>query len=124
MNLEGATLLIVEDDPMLRDAIAFDFRRQKYNVLTAGSGSEALSIVNAERVHLVVSDIRMSDGDGLNLLLKFRELESPRPQVILITGFLDLTADQALELGARAVFTKPFDRKVIAREVRKILSEL
>lgn len=121
MNFQDVTILIVDDEPDLREAIAFDFKRKGYNVLTAGSGREALAMLETKPVHLVLSDVRMPNGDGIELLDKIKEKNTLLPVVMLITGFSDISLEEAYDKGADAVFAKPFDRKALHEAVARAL---
>lgn len=119
------TILIVDDEADLREAIAFDFRRRNFQVLTAGSGNEAFKLVEQNRIDVVLSDVCMRDGDGVQLLDRIMSIKSKRPAVMLITGFSDITLDEAYRKGADAVFPKPFDRKLLMDAVdRAVQPEL
>ena len=118
------TLLIVDDDETLRNTIAFDFKRKGFTVLSAENGNAAFEIVKKNKIHLIVSDMRMPGGDGMSLLESIRNIDSAIPQVILVTGFADVTEEQAIAKGARKVLTKPFDRKVLMNCALECLKSL
>jgi DNA-binding response OmpR family regulator len=118
----SATVLLVDDDSAHRNAIAFDFKRKGYRVLQAGSGSEAWEIIQKEEVHLVITDIRMPDGNGVDLLRRIKDRDPNLPPVILMTGYTDLNLDGATDWGAEAVFLKPFERKELLARSTAILS--
>jgi len=107
------TVLLVDDDITHRTAIAFDFQRKGFRILVAESGNEAWRIVQSEKVNLVVADIRMANGNGIELLNRIREKYPAFPPVILITAYTELGLDGAKDWGAEAVFHKPFDRKAL-----------
>jgi CheY-like chemotaxis protein len=115
------TILIVDDERDLREAIAFDFRRKKFRVLLAGSGHEALEIVERENVDVVISDVRMSGGDGVELLERIKARNAFLPVVMFITGFADISLEDAYDKGADAVFAKPFDRKALMEAVQRVI---
>lgn len=115
------TVLIVDDDDLLREAIAHDFQRKKYRVLLASNGTEAFEIANKEKIDIVLSDVRMPHGDGVELLRKIRNLHNETPVVFLITGFTDLSVEDAYHHGAAAVIAKPFDRKTLYDAVDFVL---
>lgn len=108
-----AVVLLVDDDTVLRRTIAFDFKRKGFHVLQAGSGKEAWEILQTEKVHLVVTDIRMPDGHGIELLNRIRDRDPSIPRVILMTGYTELNLENAKDWGAQVVFSKPFDRKAL-----------
>jgi len=115
------TILIVDDEPDLREAIAFDFRRKKFHVLTAASGREAFGIVEKEKIDIVLSDVRMPDGDGVELLDKIKARDAALPVVMFITGFADITLEEAYDKGVDAIFSKPFDRKALMDAVLRAI---
>ncbi len=118
MSEDSPTILIVDDEPDLRDAIAFDFRRNKFNVLTASCGNEAFKIVEATpNIDVVLSDVRMPNGDGIELLDKIKSRDAQNPIVIFISGFADIKLEEAYDKGVDAFFGKPFDRKALLEAV-------
>jgi CheY-like chemotaxis protein len=124
MNMEKKqTILVVDDDDDLREAIAFDFTRKGYNVVTASNGHRAFDIVKGgQEVNLVVSDVRMPGGDGVELLKRVKDHNYEIPVVIFITGFSDMSPEEAYDCGADAVFSKPFQRKELFKAVQKALT--
>lgn len=114
---KDVTLLIVDDEEGLRRALAFDFKRRGFNVLEAGSGNDAFEIIKKNKVHVVLSDVRMPNGDGVGLLNNIKKVHPELPVVMFITGFADLTLEDAYDLGADAIFSKPFDRKAVIAKV-------
>jgi CheY-like chemotaxis protein len=115
------TILIVDDEEDLRDAIAFDFERKNYNVLTAANGRDAFKLVESHKIDVVLSDVRMPDGDGVELLETIKTKHAFLPVVMFITGFSDLSLEQAYNKGADAVFSKPFDRQALFDAVTRAL---
>jgi CheY-like chemotaxis protein len=115
------TILIVDDEEMLRKAIAFDFKRKGFEVLEADSGRMAFEISENHNIDIILSDIRMPDGDGLSLLHKIKDRNPTKPVVFLMTGYADITDEDAYQLGADAILNKPFDRKQLMAMVREHL---
>lgn len=114
------TILVVDDEVDLREAIAFDFKRKGFSVLEAESGESALLRVREARIDLIVSDIRMPNGDGLFLLAEVRKLSQSIP-LIFVTGYSDVAIEECLSRGALAVIPKPFDRKFLMDAVLSAL---
>lgn len=112
-DLKKYTLLIVDDEATLREAIVFDFKRKGFTVLSTDNGTKAFEIVTTNKIHLVLSDIRMPDGDGITLLEKIKAYNPTTPVVIFVTGFTDITDADCIVKGALKVILKPFDRKVL-----------
>lgn len=104
-------ILIVDDDEALREAMAFDFKREGFNVSLAENGKIAFEIVKSNKIHLVISDVRMPGGDGLSLLAEIRNYDPSIPMVIFVTGFANTTEAECLEKGAKKVIAKPFQRR-------------
>jgi len=120
MQPKDATILIVEDEPILREIIAAWFERFARRVLTAANGGEALEILAANPPDLVVSDVRMPVMDGVTLLKKLRAL-GDKPPVILISGFSDTDEREAYDLGAEAFLHKPMERSDVLEMVGRNL---
>jgi len=121
MQLNQATVLIVEDEPALREIIGAWFKRIAGKALTAAHGGEALAVIDAHPVDLVISDMRMPVIDGITLLKRIRASGRNMP-VILISGYSDTEARIALGLGADALLPKPMDRQDLLDTVARSLS--
>ena len=119
---KDVTILIVDDETPLRKALVFDFKRRGFQVLDAGNGKDAFGLVQSRKIDIVLSDVRMPGGDGVELLDKIKALNPELPVVIFITGFADISIEDAHDKGADAVFAKPFDRKALMAAVMKAIS--
>ncbi len=115
--LFGKTVLVVDDEPMLREIISDELREVGANILEAGSGMEARCLLRAHRIDCVITDVRMPDGNGLALLEEVRADDPSFPPVILITGFSDFSIGSPESKGAFAVFGKPFDVEELMKTV-------
>src|SRR2546421_521896 len=103
-------ILLVDDEPAVLFALseALTDRRRGLHVITAGDGREAIAVLGAQPVHLVVTDLRMPDVDGFELLAHLRRSRPGLP-VILMTGLG--TAETASRLGSSGALeclAKPF----------------
>lgn len=114
---KAAVVLVVDDDDDLRKAIVRDFTRRGYRVLAAASGRQALAIVKSQPVDVVLSDVRMPDGDGIELLNNIKNLNTTTPVLMFITGNTEMSVEQAYDWGADAVLAKPFDRAALFKAV-------
>jgi CheY-like chemotaxis protein len=121
MQLKEATVLIVEDEPALREIIGAWFQRIAGKALTAANGAEALEAIVGYPVDLVISDMRMPVIDGITLLIKIRASRQDLP-VILISGFSDTEARTCFGLGADAFLQKPMDRQELLDAVARSLA--
>jgi diguanylate cyclase (GGDEF)-like protein len=119
-----ATLLLVDDDAMNRDALSRRLRNAGYTVLMAESGSQALDIVDSQRVDLVLLDVMMPGMSGVDTLRRLRQQRSladlPVIMVTAKTGSDDVV--EALELGANDYVTKPIDFSVALARIRTQLT--
>jgi len=125
MELKEATVLIVDDEPMLCDIFKRWLEVQGCRVLTAENGAAALRVLDAERVDVVTTDIRMPVMDGLAFvkILHSREWEAGQytPKVVFITGFADVEPRDAYDLGVEALMQKPIDRKTFLETISRTL---
>jgi len=118
---ENASILVVDDDKNTRDILSFTFRRKGYDTVTVASGAEAMETLGERFYNLAFVDIRLPDMQGTDLLGPIHEMY-PGMSVIMITGFSSLkTALQALNEGAAAYITKPFDMGDVLRRIKALL---
>jgi DNA-binding NtrC family response regulator len=116
-----ASILIVDDENVVRDSLAKWFEEEGYSVDTATSAREALLKLPRQRWDLALVDIKMPGMDGLELHRKIREVD-PNIIVIIMTGYASVeTAVQALKDGAYDYIMKPFDPDDLTHAVVKAL---
>jgi two-component system response regulator ResD len=115
-----ARVLIVDDEPMVRDVLSRYLRGEGFVVDTAGDGEEAMSAVLRTTPDLVLLDLMLPKVDGLEVLRRVRELG--QPGVILLTAKGEETDRVVgLELGADDYVTKPFSPREVVARVRAVL---
>jgi signal transduction histidine kinase len=120
---EQTTVLVVDDDPILRELAIVELASPKTHVLCAGDGKEALDILAARKVDIVLSDLHMPEVDGFTLLSELRKqpdrLHMP---FIMATTRDDIFAiDRAYELGATTFVTKPLNWRLVGHLMRYVL---
>jgi two-component system response regulator HydG len=116
-----ARILIVDDDPIVRDSLGQWFDSEGYRVDTISSGREALERIDRERWDLALLDIKMPGMDGMELQSRLREIDPDMP-LIIMTGYASVeTAVRALKNGAYDYITKPFDPDELVHLVTKAL---
>jgi two-component system response regulator PilR (NtrC family)/two-component system response regulator HydG len=118
-----AVVLVVDDDADQRESLKEDLERAGFTVELAGGGRAGVERVKRGGVDLVVSDVKMPDLDGLDLLREVRAVE-PSLCVIIITGFGSIdTAIRAVKQGAYDYLPKPFETDHLLLIIDKALSE-
>jgi two-component system response regulator RegA len=106
---DGVSLLLVEDDPVLRDRIARALALRGLDVRAAGTVSDALRLAQDDPPELAVIDLRIGQASGLDLIPQLKALE-PATRIVVLTGFGSVaTAVQAVRQGAVNYLTKPAD---------------
>jgi two-component system response regulator FlrC len=115
----GLPILIVEDDPNLREAVCDTLELAGQAVVSAQGGEEALKLLDAQAVALVVSDVRMMPMDGISLLKEIRS-RFPHLPVVLMTAFADVDrAVEAMRSGACDFLLKPFEPRSLLEHVAR-----
>ncbi|WP_040213103.1 response regulator transcription factor [Clostridium polynesiense] len=109
------TILVVDDDLEIREAIEIYMKNEGYMVFKAADGLEALEILNEENIHLIIMDIMMPKMDGVRTTLKIRENKNI-PIIMLSAKSEDIDKIMGLNMGADDYVTKPFNPlELIAR---------
>ncbi len=111
------TVLVVDDELLIRKSLAKVLRARGYTVELASTGAEGLAQVTQVRPQVMILDMRLPDTDGLSVLRRVRQLD-PLLQVIVITAFGDVqTAVDAMKLGASDFLRKPYEMEDIVMAV-------
>lgn len=119
------SILIVDDEEFLRDALGYEFEKKGLRVFLAADVPQALEVFSANQIDLILSDYKMPKGSGVDLYQKVSSLNSSQNKLkfVLLTGFADVTEGQALEMGIRKVISKPFDRKSLVTSIMSLINE-
>jgi two-component system response regulator FlrC len=124
MNMTTPDILVIEDDPIMREALAEWLQGAGYGVRTAADGSAGLAAVTLAQPALVVTDIHMPGMNGATVISELRR-HHPRVAIIAISGLFNsghgLDADAAIALGAARALAKPFKRAELLRAVAELL---
>jgi len=116
---QGLPILVVEDDANLREAVCDTLELAGQAVVSAAGGEEALRLLDAQAVALVVSDVRMMPMDGITLLKEIRS-RFPHLPVVLMTAFAEVDrAVEAMRSGACDFLLKPFEPKALLEHVAR-----
>ncbi len=112
-------VLVVDDDPALREILQEALMRESFTVSTAEDGTEAIQAVKESVVHIVITDYQLPDIDGLEVIDRLSKLDAKIIPIVM-TGFGTIeTAVRAMKSGAFDFITKPFDLETVAVVVRK-----
>jgi two-component system response regulator PilR (NtrC family) len=119
-----ASILVVDDEPDLRTLYELTLLREGYRVETAGSVQEAAQLLLSKRFDVMISDMRLPDGTGMELLLQLREQTRPERCIVMTAYGSAENAVDALRAGAFDYLTKPVDlrqfRQVVASAIQGI----
>jgi DNA-binding NtrC family response regulator len=116
-------ILIVDDEEVLRDVLDAVLRREGFDILTAASGEEALSVLDNDDIDLVILDVMLPGISGIDTLRSIR-ISNPHLPVIVITAFSSIDgAIDAMKQGAFHYIPKPFKNEEVVLTVNKALEQ-
>lgn len=120
----SSTILVVEDDTLLRGLIHHALESSGYKVLAVADGRAAKRTINETPVHLVVTDIYMADGDGVDLVMHLHATAPKLPVIVMSGGFRGMESSmlRAIRLlGATRTLEKPFSLQTLLDAVRELI---
>ncbi|MCH9029635.1 MAG: sigma-54-dependent Fis family transcriptional regulator, partial [Bacteroidetes bacterium] len=114
-------ILVVDDDQSIRDTLSNYLKRQEYDVHSAENGVEALEKIKKNNPDLIITDVRMPEMDGLELLSKVKEIDT-HIQVIMISAFDDMQSTiKAMQGGAYDYIEKPLEIDKLKLRIKRAL---
>ena len=114
-------VLVIEDEPLVRDLVALNLQHAGYEVATAATFGDGLRLVTSEPFALAVVDVMLPGGDGMELVRKAREAGVRCPMLILTARNETTAKVRGLDVGADDYVTKPFDVPELLARVRALL---
>lgn len=121
--MENRKILVVDDEAIARDNLAFVLKKDGYIPILAENGQQAIDILRQEEVDLVLTDLRMKGRDGMAVLAETKNLW-PSTEVVVITGYASVdTAVEAMRHGAYHYIAKPFKINELRAIVEKALEK-
>lgn len=117
----GAKILVVEDEPLVRDLIALNLRHAGFDVTTAATWPEGLGLITRTPWDLAVVDVMLPGGDGMDLVAKARAAGVACPMMMLTARGETSAKVRGLDSGADDYMTKPFDVPELLARVRALL---
>ena len=118
------TILIVDDSASVRQVVSIALKGAGYDVITGVDGKDALSKLNGQRVHLIISDVNMPNMDGITFVSEVKKLPAYKftPIIMLTTESQEDKKKQAQAAGAKAWVTKPFQPPQMLAAVEKLIA--
>jgi DNA-binding NtrC family response regulator len=115
-------ILVVDDEDIVRTSCSRTLSPEGYEVRLAKNGAEGLKMAKEERFDLVLTDLKMPDMDGIEVLRIIKE-QWPETAVIIVTGYQTVdTAVKAIKLGAYDYIEKPFTPDALITAVKEALT--
>ncbi|MEE9913963.1 MAG: response regulator [Deltaproteobacteria bacterium] len=115
-------ILIIDDDDSFRRVLEYHLQAEGHDVLCASSGEVGLALAREENPDLIITDVKMPDISGLDVLDAVRK-SAPTLRVIVMTAFGIVDNNEAaMQLGASDCIAKPFNCESLKQSVRKVLN--
>jgi two-component system chemotaxis response regulator CheY len=117
------TVLIVDDSASLRQVVSIALKGAGYNVIEACDGKDALSKLNGEKIHLIISDVNMPNMDGITFVKEAKKLSNYKftPIIMLTTESQEDKKKEGQAAGAKAWVVKPFQPAQMLSAVSKLI---
>lgn len=117
------TIMIVDDSASLRSVVGIALKGAGYDVLEGCDGKDALSKLNGQKVHLIISDVNMPNMDGISFLSAVKQLPNYKftPVIMLTTESQEAKKREGQAAGAKAWMVKPFKPDMLLSAVQKLV---
>ena len=115
------TILIVDDEEDLRELLVYEAESWDYNVIEASSGNKAFEIYKEGRTNLILSDVNMPDGNGLDLTENVKKMDPSFPVILVVSDPTQLGT--AKEKGADLIIDKPFKFDALKESIKVLLNK-
>jgi two-component system response regulator AtoC len=120
--MNAVTVLVVDDEAHMRRVLEIMLRQLGHKVLGAADGSQALLLLEQEKVDLVLTDLRMPVLDGMGLLAAMVDKAIAAPAIVMTAQGSIASAVQAMKLGAQDYLVRPFDVDILELSIQRVLS--
>ena len=122
-NIVKKHIFFLDDEPTVREVVKETLEDSDFKVSCFGSPIECLTQLRSQKCHLLITDLKMPEKDGIELLADIKHL-APWVPVLIITGYGDITtAVKAMKAGAVDFIEKPLDKKNFVRKIRSVLQK-
>lgn len=112
-------ILVVDDEADLVAVIADELDLHGFTVLRAEGKEQALKLLASHKVDMIISDVRMPDGDGIEFFETVKSTVAKDIPFVFMTGFPDLSVREATKKGAFALILKPFHLSELVETIKK-----
>lgn len=124
--LEMYDILVVDDEPMIREGLKVALEMEGHKATTASDGNEAIRLVGEKKPHLIITDIIMPESDGIEVICTVKE-HNPDIKILAISGGGRISANDHLkiasQLGATGILAKPFSTEELICEINRLFGE-
>lgn len=124
--MKPCSILVVDDEPGMRDMISQVLTAAGHHVMIAGDGQQAIKLMGEHRFDLVVTDVIMPERDGIEVIGELRR-KRPQVRIIAMSGGGHVPVEQYLKIakgvGAHAVLEKPFSNRALLDTIEKLLPD-
>lgn len=126
MQKKQATILLVEDEELLRAGVQEVLEIQGYKVITAPDGQQALACLSAHAIDLIITDLVMPKMDGINFVKQLRDIKPELPVIVVSGSTRNIMQRYGIDSiqvpGANASLPKPFKSVDLIEQVRQLLA--
>jgi len=121
MSERANSILVIEDDPAVAEALVEGISREGFEVTWKSTGAEGVAFARDEAPHLIVLDVRLPDGSGFDFCRQIRQLGLRQPILMLTVQSDELDKVLGLEMGADDYLTKPYRLRELIARIRSLL---
>ena len=117
------TVLVVDDSASIRQVVGITLKSAGYDVIEGSDGKDALTKLNGQKVHLIISDVNMPNMDGITFVKEVKKLAAYKftPIIMLTTESQESRKQEGQAAGARAWVVKPFQPAQMMAAVAKLI---
>ena len=119
--MQDLAVLVVDDEPELAELVAMEYEAIGSKVYTADNCRNAIRVAKEHSIDILITDYRMPNESGLDLAIGLTKENILIPVLIFMTGFADLTLEDAYNCGAGAIFGKPFNKRELIKTSGRLL---
>lgn len=118
---EAATILVIEDDPGIAQGLIASLEREGFRVMHRSGGRQGIACARDQHPHLIILDVRLPDGSGLDFCRELRQMGVRQPILMLTVLSDEIDKVLGLEMGADDYLTKPYSTRELLARIRAML---